>query len=244
MIGGVRRELDSLHTLLNHGYFRRVWIIQEVILAKVIRVLCKGHIWVSWKKVQELTTDWVNLLHHVDHGNFFYKHPRRHFIALICEEPSAAQGLLEVINNFGQNDCGDPRDKVYGLMGIVHKEDRLVVDYGKTVCDVYIDVVKKSLEGGTHRLQRIKTLLTLSESMGFQKDQRTGLAKLLDAMFEQVCGLIRCIGYQTAEESGKTLDRWWYEDENGVRHFYECQNPPKEFHDRLQKRQIPRRDQK
>jgi hypothetical protein len=41
----VRRELDSLHTLLNHGYFRRVWIVQEVILAEAIRVLCKGHTW-------------------------------------------------------------------------------------------------------------------------------------------------------------------------------------------------------
>jgi predicted nuclease with TOPRIM domain len=110
--------------------------------------------------------------------------------------------LIQAIDNFGENYCGAPRDKVYGLMGIVNKEERLVMDYGKTVCHVYMDVVKNSLEGGTHRLQRIKTLLTLSESMGFQKDQRTGLAKLLDAMFEQVCGLIRCIGYKQRESRG------------------------------------------
>ena len=49
--------------------------------------------------------------------------------------------LMHYVWCFYEGKCENPRDKVYGLMGMVRKEDGVVVDYRKSVMEVYLDFV-------------------------------------------------------------------------------------------------------
>jgi hypothetical protein len=44
-----QEDYRSLCTLFRNDYFARLWVVQEVMLANALRILCKGRIWVSWK---------------------------------------------------------------------------------------------------------------------------------------------------------------------------------------------------
>jgi hypothetical protein len=181
----------------------------------------------------------VNLPHDIDDDDVHYKHEYRHVIALLCWEHSKSQELIRAIESFGETGCGDPRDRVYALMGIVGRRQRLVVDYRTTVCDVYIGVVMRSLRRRVRIFWRKKNLVNTKQINGFSKGPANWSGGTFRCHLRAEIGSITCVVYQPAKESGKTLDRWWYEDATGVRHFCECQNPPEEPHDRLRRQQIP-----
>ena len=48
---------------------------------------------------------------------------------------------------FTMHQCEDPRDKVYGLLGLV-QDNRLVVDYTKGVQDLFVDVALIVIKSG------------------------------------------------------------------------------------------------
>lgn len=108
--------------------------------------------------------------------------------------------LESCIEDFSNRDCEDPRDKVYGLMGLVREEERFKVDYSKsaqqiycelvmTYCTVYISVTNTvSRIPGSRRPQNdfslasqkyVLSLMVLSQRMGLSKGETTALRPLL-----------------------------------------------------------------
>lgn len=55
---------------------------------------------------------------------------------------AAALNLYEYVYYFSAQHCKDPRDKVYGLLGLVKDNEKPEVDYGKTVQEVLLDVLR------------------------------------------------------------------------------------------------------
>lgn len=47
--------------------------------------------------------------------------------------------LIVYIAMYGDQVCKDPRDKIYGLMGLVEERERVVIDCHKSINDVFLD---------------------------------------------------------------------------------------------------------
>ncbi|KAK4151849.1 heterokaryon incompatibility protein-domain-containing protein [Chaetomidium leptoderma] len=101
--------MDGLLKVFRQPYWSRVWIIQELCLAKKARILADGH-WLSW-------TDFKHFLLMLEHCmNIFHHYGGQ-------GGPSLAQLLVQ----FRWSQASNPRDKVYSLLGLVPPQDRALV---------------------------------------------------------------------------------------------------------------------
>ena len=120
-----------LSTLLRDSYFTRLWIVQEVLLARKISVFCRGvsgPVWISWGDLCKSVAGnrlWLRRMGYPES------------VITLLHDGHSVYSLIESLNwcieNFSGNACKDPRDKVYGLLGHVPAEDRVLfeIDYGK-----------------------------------------------------------------------------------------------------------------
>jgi hypothetical protein len=122
--------------LLGNDYFTRLWIVQEVLLAKSITIRINGQRQVTWDKLRRL------------HPEDFYSvdfdpisNGSSDLLILTGASWGAGLSLLECIWSFRICVCENPRDKIYGLMGIVREEERVIIDYNKSVFEVYQDFI-------------------------------------------------------------------------------------------------------
>lgn len=166
----VTRILSSRHTikdlvavvaLFERSYWRRLWVVQEVFNARKILVYC-GNTIATWE-VYHIASD---LFHRhrtdmVDLTNFKgSSHPSispdqlSHDQVLIYQGPASLpnlvsfdnkreDSLLEVLCACRRKLSSDPRDKLYGLLGVLHPEIRKEFrpDYDLSVKEVYSDIV-------------------------------------------------------------------------------------------------------
>lgn len=126
----------ALAQLLRNEYFSRLWIVQEVLLAQHVRFLTPGNLWISWDAIQDTVG-----------------RTAKSYFAKLNLSPSSAMSLLALnveripsslewcILEFSGNKCEDPRDKVYGFMGLVDPCYSFDVDYSRSKVDVYRDAV-------------------------------------------------------------------------------------------------------
>jgi hypothetical protein len=54
--------------------------------------------------------------------------------------------LYDAVCKFSSNRCENPRDKIYGLLGIVATEERIEVDYSLSTREVFLRAVEKMLK--------------------------------------------------------------------------------------------------
>lgn len=117
-----------------HPYSRRVWTLQELLLARNVLYFC-GRVWISSGSIE--ATD-VRTLVMPEHSNNIGQRN--------CNQ-SVSNGqrftLLEALSLSRDNICGDPRDQVYGLLGIVTPETRafLQTKYTRDVESVWESAV-------------------------------------------------------------------------------------------------------
>jgi hypothetical protein len=122
----------AVKKLLQDTYFSRLWVVQETMLAREVYVVI-GNGRISFEQLRKAwalaTGESVNIFRDT-----------RTFNSLSTDEfpPFTLQKCIKL---FCQENCEDPRDKVYGLMGLVHEDERLEIDYLKSTYEVYSDVV-------------------------------------------------------------------------------------------------------
>lgn len=149
----------SLGEFLNDAYWHRVWIVQEVLMAKTIKILC-GKDSITWADLSTIQ-EWLLYLHndleelvqrHLTLGGVYrwvHSGPRAMMMDFesVLDDPPP---LLDVIARHRKYDSSDPRDKIYALVGLTtarNHPEKLVIDYDKKdVPRVYIDVVKYVVE--------------------------------------------------------------------------------------------------
>jgi hypothetical protein len=144
--------------LLRRPWWWRIWVIQEVALARSIIVICDGYPF-SWEHLVQVTQtirgiDIDRLKPEADGSedqnpylpNINFKAQYRHKLVFggDLELP-----ILSVLQNASSCLATDPRDMIYGLLGMAadiktsetpNDENRLVVDYKRqSVADVYVD---------------------------------------------------------------------------------------------------------
>ena len=159
---------DSAQILLENRYFTRLWIVQEICLAKQVRIFCGG-VWVPWTVIPSVvmkrnfskskediaSTKWL-----------FYKWGQgSHFT------------LQNAIARFANMECQEPKDTVYGLIGLVEEPSGFEVDYEKSLYEVYMDVVKAVSLPGKIGMGRVQDMC-LARRLGFPQETLTSLGEL------------------------------------------------------------------
>ncbi|EDU40699.1 conserved hypothetical protein [Pyrenophora tritici-repentis Pt-1C-BFP] len=133
------KSAEALAVILQQPYFLRLWIVQEVLLARRIDILCShasiGNVWICWD-------DMCRLVKQSQPALEMLNVPTPALSLLNNYSIGTTWPLLGAFFSFGAGYCQDPRDKIYGLMGLVKTEHRLEVDYRKSLYEVLIDVVK------------------------------------------------------------------------------------------------------
>jgi len=223
-------DLKSYDTIISNNYFSRLWVVQEVLLARSIRVMAQGYTpgWLSWEKLCR-QRNISRLYSPADRLHQAYR-----FGESLLESHSLRSELRRLddcIQVFSANHCENPRDKVYGLMGIVYGQDRIAIDYTKSVVDVYIDVLLvfcKDVDSfGKPPKMLEKFAMNLALEMGLESHSLNTLESLLSEAFRRRSPSYEIIsfGFQPVEDMMQAIAsvedgaeprtyRWWYDMKN------------------------------
>lgn len=127
--------------------------------------------------------------------------------------------------------CEDPRDKLYGMLGLISETLRPVVDYSNTKEDVYLDATRVigpfcCMNASNWRWQ------DLPLRMGVPLAHIVSLQPFVTDLL--ACGqkenkvhpiwTLQDMGFEKAHPALHRPDRWWYEYE-GIRHYHDCIAP-------------------
>jgi hypothetical protein len=191
-----KANIDSTKTTLLttfaiNPYFHRLWIVQEVILAKTLQVLI-GDQQLNWN---DLFTIYDKHSEDIEKGSRGIDQPvdaiRRLAVTRIDRrglEPSTTN-IEDHLNYFYEQKCVDPRDKIYGSIGMffdpspshfqrfarrwrkkrgiwLYKDPLFEVDYAKSVEDVFFEFCENILVRSEDAQQTYSVLDDLGEEMG------------------------------------------------------------------------------
>lgn len=125
---------DALHKVLHNGYWRRLWIIQELALAQSIAII----LGTSTIGVDDLASMALYRLRQLFDGldeDLYVFRPEHSDIMVIeglieLHRSKDTQSLSHLTLKFHEHLCKDPRDKIYGLLGLMNEEHMFHVDYG------------------------------------------------------------------------------------------------------------------
>ncbi|RFU25540.1 hypothetical protein B7463_g10797, partial [Scytalidium lignicola] len=142
----LRINWDPFLRLIENPWFERKWIVQEVALARQA-VLIHGPLKLSWDLVSSLALRMLsyNIIHTISNEEYDFKTQgwQLYNIAMILAakmyRPAAT--LLDGIKATKKFISKDPRDQIYGLLGLVTNKQgstrHIVPDYYSPVEDVY-----------------------------------------------------------------------------------------------------------
>ncbi|KAK7955801.1 HET-domain-containing protein [Apiospora aurea] len=149
----IRLDQDSsrgLINLLRRPYWQRMWMFQEIVLAKKAVVHC-GPYNISWENMRELdkisgdpevrfqaqvSCDWILELRRAlfDLAHFFVSE-------------AEAQDFRNVLEPTRRLQCTNPRDKLFALIGVCNNIP-IRADYSRSVRDIYTDFTRQHLLAG------------------------------------------------------------------------------------------------
>lgn len=126
--------------LLERRYWRRMWIVQELCLAREILVLC-GTRALAWHHL----SSFVELLSRASNSRYTTAEARDTRQAHGCDviaakdlDDSSKLSLELVILRFGRQECSDVRDKIFGCLGLVDFQGKkpFAADYSLSASDL------------------------------------------------------------------------------------------------------------
>jgi hypothetical protein len=150
------RISNALQLFWKRDYWKRIWITQEIVLPRDILLICGAEI-ISWGHLK-MIYQWLvaarekyELPSFMDEGQYILLFNSESILNLgpiignmplrdLWHDPEHQNIPLDHLNAHDQSSrlqATDPRDKVYGLLGIT--DSTVVPDYSKSVKEVYIE---------------------------------------------------------------------------------------------------------
>jgi len=148
--------------VLDNDYWTRLWVIQEIGLSMRLKVYVGGH-----------CLEWDDLVTACPKLHEWKQSPLR--IEKLNEKRNGRHGSsnrLEVLlRDFQYAQCADPRDKIFGFLGLAHDcQDGIIVpDYKKPLFELWVDVItyfcrERVLQNGaSNNLDRSMRIINFSE---------------------------------------------------------------------------------
>jgi hypothetical protein len=183
----IKAVSSAINGLLALPYWRRVWIVQEVVLAKAISVM-----------VGQATVDFDDFCNKVDFFATEYRvhtaQAERHGIRTLCDmraQPNYKFGLGELLKDHLDRECTQTIDVVYGFLGLVAQTENEASSTGfieanveKTPSEVLWDVIfacQVSFQSlvSDHMLDSLNTKLGHHVLAGFGANQ-PNIAEYID----------------------------------------------------------------
>ncbi len=128
-------SLPLAKDLYQNGYWNRVWIVQEVGLAAEL-IVCFGDYAINWGGFIHLLT-----MHHVgNEGPLKLHEQRRRRYEGSCK-------LIQLLHDYKDAQCHDPKDKVYGLIGLAADARFFPIDYNKSRFEIWRHVMEFANQG-------------------------------------------------------------------------------------------------
>jgi hypothetical protein len=165
------RYAIAIHTFFERSWWHRVWTVQESVLPKTLHFVC-GYRQISADRlfavskcfhIHSLSCCWGILIKFRQHTSSSFV-----FVEILNATRNTVRGgagIEELLADYRRRHCTDPRDKVYGLLGIVESEDAklIVPNYSTSVPEVYEQVALKLLES-TKKLKLFSQLYPQGEA--------------------------------------------------------------------------------
>lgn len=142
------KQADWVFSLLRRPYFRRMWILQELGLAKNILLQC------GFKKVPEKLF-WmavISLYSQLKPSSFCAARSQAlDQIIVVCGMRFPRYDLFysTLRPNMRNFHCHDPRDKIYAVLNLLESKERqlhVCPDYSMATERVYVDVARRKIE--------------------------------------------------------------------------------------------------
>jgi len=144
------RSWLALRKFFARPWFTRVWCIQEIALARDSIVLVGGHS-ISWNMVgvtacwltsqmSESDFDGPSHLDDIDYYNAY---------CMFDDSDRDELDLLQTLAKYRDFESTDPKDKVYGLLGLVQTSNgkpMVDIEYKKSLREVYLDVALMAIK--------------------------------------------------------------------------------------------------
>ncbi|KAH6616270.1 heterokaryon incompatibility protein-domain-containing protein [Boeremia exigua] len=131
-----KRLFKAVEALLNHRYWTRIWIVQELLLAEAVCIHSGAH------------TVKLELLDHVAQTLWHIKSFRIYIMACNCQtlllriqSRQERESLPDLVRWFSQSEATVPHDKVYALLGIALGQSSVVVDYCKSLNELFEEML-------------------------------------------------------------------------------------------------------
>lgn len=154
-------DWEAIQELLTRPWFTRIWILQEVQLAREAVVYC-GSAQISWKSMK----DAIHAVYRNSHV------PIAGFRQAIDEADNTADDFLshdveETLLRASSRGATDPKDKIFGVLNILSQgvRDRIEVNYDFGVVEVYRNAIL-AIDDAVHRLNLTGYGVT-DEGVGF-----------------------------------------------------------------------------
>ncbi|RDI78815.1 hypothetical protein Vi05172_g11237 [Venturia inaequalis] len=136
---------DAISALCDRAYWSRLWVLQEIVLARNILVLC-GPETCKWKAFEVLAdVEEREKLPDIFDLPAIRTIERR--IAWHREgKPAKTLDYLLLYGSPERLQCAEPRDKVFGLLGLLEHSPRamlgvLEADYAKSATEIFCDIL-------------------------------------------------------------------------------------------------------
>lgn len=132
--------LPALQHFFSNPYWLRLWIVQEIMLARYIRVMCGGTI-LSWEELQRFCTSGLKNLP----SEAAQAVPTQ--VLWLTEHALGAKNFTypSLLWTFVLNECQEPRDKAYGFQGLLPETQRTQIDYDVPVKRIFENIAKDML---------------------------------------------------------------------------------------------------
>ena len=130
----------ALQRLIDREYWTRLWIVQEVLLARELLVVV-GYKTVRWNQIVDIFS--------ANHGRHQQTAPKNKVFKSILkltakqmQDPCFA--LSALVSDFSMCLCFEPKDRIYGMLGLLRPEIRneIQIDYQQTVVELCVRNVK------------------------------------------------------------------------------------------------------
>ncbi|KAN0091834.1 Heterokaryon incompatibility protein (HET) domain containing protein [Hyaloscypha variabilis] len=124
-------EASSLKSLFSRPYFSRIWIVQEVALAKCLHFYCGN----SEAMVSEYTGTPIESILGLHNIPAWFKHSQNQTLL-------KGEALLSLVLDTASCQCSDPRDRIFALFGLIQTayEEGLMAEYHLSIEQVYTGI--------------------------------------------------------------------------------------------------------